>query len=191
MEMKDQLSKEERQILLGIARNSIQSTVAVEPLKLISLDLLPAKLQEFGASFVTITISGKLRGCIGALEACQPLAIDVQEHAAAAASEDYRFAPVSREELRSIEIEISRLTPTKKLEYENSTQLLKKIHPGVDGVVIKDGMRRATFLPQVWEKVSSPEDFLDHLCVKMGAHPELWREKILDVSTYQVEEFKE
>jgi AmmeMemoRadiSam system protein A len=136
-------------------------------------------------------VSGQLRGCIGALEPYQPLAEDVREHAVAAALEDPRFPPVSERELNGIEIEISRLTRPISLEYKDANDLLSKLRPGVDGVILRDAFRRATFLPQVWEKISDPAEFLDNLCYKMGASPDLWRRKHLDVLTYQVEEFRE
>ncbi len=157
----------------------------------INLNCLSKDLNGEGASFVTLTIGGKLRGCIGTLEAHQPLALDVQEHAAAAALEDYRFNPVSSEEVALLEIEISRLTPLGRLDYSDKKDLMSKLRPGIDGVLIKDGGRRATFLPQVWEQISSCEEFLTHLCMKMGARPNLWQNKHLEVYTYQVEEFKE
>ena len=143
------------------------------------------------AVFVTLTENGKLRGCIGTLEAYQPLILDVQEHAVAAAMEDYRFPDVSENELQLINIEISRLTPVQLVDYTTPEDLVGKLRKNVDGVLIKDNGRRATYLPQVWEKVSDPEKFLSQLCVKMGASPDLWREKHLQVYTYQVEKFKE
>jgi AmmeMemoRadiSam system protein A len=109
----------------------------------------------------------------------------------AAALQDYRFPPVPLEELPEIEIEISRLTTPQPLEYADATDLVSALRPGVDGVTLRDGWRRATFLPQVWEKLPDPEMFLSHLCDKMGAAPDLWRRKKLDVSIYQVEEFHE
>jgi AmmeMemoRadiSam system protein A len=189
--MTDFLSQNERTALLIIARQAIETAVTGRPLNPLDLGEMPACLYEVGASFVTLTRDGQLRGCIGAIEAYQPLALDVQEHAVAAAMEDYRFPPVTQEELPLVEIEISRLTPPVKLDYKDPADLLAKLRPGVDGVVLRNGVRRATFLPQVWEKVPRKEDFLDHLCIKMGAQPGLWREKSLDVFTYQVEEFKE
>ena len=95
------------------------------------------------------------------------------------------------DEIDKIKIEISRLTTPQPLAYANSEDLLKKLRPGIDGVVLKEGSRRATFLPQVWEKLTSPETFLDHLCQKMGAHAKLWRQEKLEVLIYQVEEFHE
>jgi AmmeMemoRadiSam system protein A len=189
--MVDRLNLQERVKLLEIAREAINSAVMNEPLETLDLAKMSLVMRGPGASFVTLTIEERLRGCIGALEAYQPLALDVQEHAAAAAMEDFRFPPLSREELPLIEIEISRLTPMKSLDYTGPQDLLAKLRPGVDGVVLKDEIRKATFLPQVWEKVSSKEEFLDHLCLKMGARPSLWREKHLEVMSYQVEEFKE
>ena len=138
---------------------------------------MPAHLREEGASFITLTIHGELRGCIGALEPYQPLAPDVQEHAVAAALEDPRFPPVAPSELDQIEIEISRLTLPKKLAYTDAEDLLAKLHPQVDGVILRDGPRRATFLPQVWEKIPDKAEFLDNLCYKMGAAPDTWRRK--------------
>ncbi len=189
--MAERLNQHEREELLRIARQAIQSATQGRRLEELDFASLPPVFREEGAVFVTLTVGEQLRGCIGAIDAYQPLALDVQEHAVAAATEDFRFPPVTSGELPDIEIEISRLTPRKKLDYEDSQDLLDKLRPGLDGVVIRDGMRRATFLPQVWEKVSDKEDFLDHLCIKMGARPGLWRDKPLEVFTYQVEEFKE
>ncbi|MBM3137386.1 MAG: AmmeMemoRadiSam system protein A [Chloroflexi bacterium] len=189
--MADLLSHNEQMILLTIARQAIQAVTVGDSPNTLDLSELPPAFREIGASFVTITRAGQLRGCIGAIEAYQPLVFDVQEHAMAAATEDYRFPPVTFEELPYIIIEISRLTPPVKMDYDDSNDLLEKLRPGVDGVVLRNGIRRATFLPQVWEKVARKEDFLDHLCIKMGAQPGLWREKPLEVFTYQVEEFRE
>jgi len=132
-----------------------------------------------------------LRGCVGALEPYQPLAEDVREHTVAAALEDFRFPPVQPDELPQIEVEVSRLTRPVALTYDGPEDLLAKLQPGLDGVVIRDGFRRATFLPQVWDKIPDKVDFLDQLCWKMGAEPDLWRRKKLEVLIYRVEEFHE
>lgn len=185
------LTDPERKILLSIARQSIVNAVKHIPTKEIDLATLSEPLQAYGASFVTLFLGRKLRGCIGALFAYQPLALDVQEHAVAAAIEDYRFPNVSELEIPELDIEISRLTAPVSLTYKSPDDLLNQIRPGVDGVIFRDGLRRATFLPQVWESLPKKEDFLSHLCQKMGAHPDLWRNKKLDVSVYEVEEFRE
>jgi AmmeMemoRadiSam system protein A len=128
---------------------------------------------------------------VGALEPYQSLVEDVREHAIAAAFQDYRFPPVQANEIKDIEIEISYLTRPEKLDYKNPNELPKILRPNIDGVVLRDGMKRATFLPQVWDKIPDPEEFLEQLCMKMGSPADLWRRKKLDVMTYQVEEFHE
>jgi AmmeMemoRadiSam system protein A len=154
-------------------------------------DLLTPALSTIGASFVTLTIRGELRGCIGSLEGHQPLFEDVMEHAVQAALEDYRFPPVSEKEISAIKIEISRLTAPVPVSYKAPMDILTVVHAPHDGVILKDGFRRATFLPQVWSQLPDLDDFLSHLCAKMGASSDLWRRKVLEVSIYHVEEFAE
>jgi len=185
------LNEQEKAILLSLARRSIELAVNQRALPHLKLEDYPPPLREIGASFVTLMIQGELRGCIGALEPYQPLVQDVCEHAAAAALEDYRFSPLAPAEVPLIEIEISRLTPPQPLEYNQPQDLIRCLRPNIDGVVLRDGFRRSTFLPQVWEKLPDPEAFLSQLCQKMGAPANLWRRKPLEVFTYQVEEFRE
>lgn len=189
--MDNPLAMEEKQTLLNLARQALEKAVRGQKLDPPDLNSLPAPLQAQGASFVTLTVRGNLRGCIGALEAYQPLVQDVQEHAVAAALEDYRFPPVKEAELKEIQIEVSRLTSPTHLAYSTPEELLAKLRPGVDGVILRDGIRRATFLPQVWGKVADKEEFLSHLCMKMGVSPDAWQRKHLEVLIYQVEEFHE
>jgi hypothetical protein len=185
------INNADRSFLLSLARQSIENCANGAAAPHIDKETLSPILREHGASFVTLTSQGFLRGCVGALEPYQSLAEDVCEHAAAAAFEDYRFPPVQVDELKDIEIEISYLTQPIVLKYEKPEDLSKLLRPNIDGVVIRDGMRRATFLPQVWEKIPDPEEFLEELCMKMGAPANLWRRKMLDVKIYQVEEFHE
>jgi AmmeMemoRadiSam system protein A len=187
----DKLTDEEKKILLRIAREALELGVLGERLPSFEVGSMTPRLKENGASFVTLTIHGNLRGCIGALEPYQPLAKDVREHAIAAALEDPRFPPVSPKELDQIEVEVSRLTVPERLEYKDAEDLLAKLRPNVDGVILREGPRRATFLPQVWEKIPDKAEFLDNLCYKMGAAPNSWRLRHLDVLIYQVEEFQE
>lgn len=189
--MNTPLTSEERQFLLQLARDSIRHALGGHSLPEIPAESVTPALRITGASFVTLTIDDRLRGCIGSLEAHQSLVEDVREHAVQAALEDYRFPPLSMEELKHVSIEISRLTPPVPLEYSLPQDLPGLLRPGVDGVILKDGFRRATFLPQVWEQLPEPEEFLSHLCAKMGASAQLWRSKLLQVSIYQVEEFHE
>lgn len=189
--MTDQLTDGEKKILLRLAREAMECGVRGKKLLPMDKNSLTQNLLEHGASFVTLMINNNLRGCVGALEAHQPLADDVREHALAAALEDPRFRPVEESELSRIKLEISRLTAPRLLEYSSSEELLAKLRPHVDGVVLRDDYRRATFLPQVWEKIPNPVNFLDQLCTKMGTKPNLWRELKLQVYVYQVEEFRE
>jgi AmmeMemoRadiSam system protein A len=190
--MQEKLTLEEQKLLLRLAREAMERGVRGEEIPPLDLSSLPLPLREEGCSFVTITWRGQLRGCIGALEAYQPLAADVREHAIAAALRDPRFPPVREEELSDIRIEVSRLTHPIPVEYKDANDLLSKLRPYVDGVILRDASyRRATFLPQVWEKIPNPAKFLDNLCYKMGLEPDLWCRKHFEVFTYQVEEFHE
>ena len=185
------LTNDEKKYLLKLARDTISNALnritepAVDP------DALTDSLREPGASFVTLTRRGDLRGCIGSLEAHQSLALDVREHAYQAAFEDYRFPPLTKAELPDVHIEISRLTKPVELNYDAPGDLASVLTPGVDGVILQDGYRRATFLPQVWEQLPRVESFLAHLCVKMGSPADVWEHKMLKVKTYRVEEFHE
>ena len=189
--MNEQLTPEEKLTLLKLARQALEAGVRGHPLPNLEETSLTPALRADGASFVTLTIHGNLRGCIGALEPYQPLAEDVREHAVAAALEDYRFPTVQEGELADIEIEVSRLTVPVQLKYVDADDLLKKLNPGKDGVILRDGVHRATFLPQVWEKIPDPDGFLANLCYKMGTAPDTWRRKHLEVLVYRVEEFHE
>ena len=189
--METRLSSEDRRFLLVLARETMENAVKGKQKPERDASSIPESCRQKGASFVTLTIAGELRGCIGTLEAYKPLFKDVQDHAVQAALEDYRFPPVSSEELPLISIEISRLTDPVPLQYEQPADLARLLKPHTDGVILKDGYRRATFLPQVWDQLPQPEMFLAHLCQKMGAAPDLWRHKVLEVSIYHVEEFSE
>lgn len=187
----DHLTAQEKETLLKIARQALELVLRGKELPPLNQTELTSLLKAEGASFVTLTKRGQLRGCIGTLEPSLPLAEDVREHAIAAALNDYRFSNVRAEELDEIKIEISRLTVPTLLDYDGPDDLLAKIRPGVDGIVLRDAPRRATFLPQVWKQVPDKVDFLGQLCQKMGASRDLWQRKKLEVLIYQVEEFHE
>jgi AmmeMemoRadiSam system protein A len=189
--MQEKLTIAEQKTLLRLAREAMEHGVKGEAVPSVDETSLTSNLREEGSSFITLTEHGQLRGCIGSLEPYQSLAADVREHAIAAALKDPRFPPVGKEELNGIKIEVSRLTRPVPLEYKDADDLLSKLRPHVDGVILRDEFHRATFLPQVWEKIPNPTDFLDNLCYKMGADPDLWRRKHMEVLTYQVEEFHE
>lgn len=131
-----------------------------------------------GACFVTLKINGKLRGCIGSLEARRPLAEDVCANAHAAAFQDPRFTPVARDELANLELSISVLTPAQPLIFDTEQDLIEKLQPGVDGLILTDGGRRGTFLPSVWKQLPQATDFLRHLKLKAGLPADHWSDTV-------------
>jgi uncharacterized protein len=185
------LSAAEQQLLLQIARAALSAAAARQPAPSVQAASLPSALTARGACFVTLTEGGQLRGCIGGLHAERPLYADVQQHTAQAALNDPRFLPVTPAEVPAIAIEISVLTAPQPLAYTDAADLVHKLRPHVDGVVLSQGRRRATFLPQVWERAPEPEQFLDLLCDKLGLRPSTWRRAHLGVETYQVFNFAE
>lgn len=189
--MNDPLTEHEKTALLGIAREALEAAVQRSPLSKLDLGVLTPRMQEAGASFVTLFNADVLRGCIGNIKHERPLALDVQNHARAAARDDHRFTPVASEELPQIHIDISVLNQPRTLEFTSPQDLLQKLKPGIDGVILLHGVHRGTFLPQVWKRVTSPEQFLDLLCRKARLPPTAWRERPVEILTYQVESFGE
>jgi uncharacterized protein len=186
-----QAHQADQHTLLALARQAVERAAHGQPLASDSPASLSPWLRTPLASFVTLTTGGALRGCIGGLYPTVPLVEDVQMHAYAAAREDPRFPPVRPEELTAIRIEISVLSAPEPLAYQDPADLLRRLRPGIDGVIVQSGWKRATFLPQVWEKVPGPEAFLELLCEKAALTPDAWRAGQLDVFTYQVEMFEE
>ena len=182
--MKNDLSNEQQQKLLTLARETISCRVNNRK-DFPEGDQDPAFLQRL-ATFVTLKISGKLRGCIGNLEPVSTLWDGVKNNALSAAFNDHRFSPLSAEELGNVDIDISVLSLPAPLEYSNYLDLEEKLRPGIDGVILQDGARGATFLPQVWEQLPSVDLFLGHLCRKAGLTETAWRERVLSIQTYQV-----
>lgn len=185
------LSFDEQRMLLKLARESVACAAAGTPLPHVRLSELPPALREPGACFVTLHKHGDLRGCTGVLVAQMPLAEEVVRTAAATALHDPRFDPVRPFELPDLDIEISILTPPQPLEVPRPADLPRLIRPGIDGVTLYLPPYRATFLPQVWERVPDPVQFLDMLCQKMGLPSRSWLDPQMRVEVYQVEEFSE
>lgn len=181
----------EQALLLALARESVRRAITgTAPLEVEGCRVPPV-LQEPRACFVTLTRRGDLRGCIGTLEARRPLWQAVVGNARAAATRDGRFAPVSPTELPDLEIEVSVLTPLEPVDFRSPEELLARLVPGRDGVCLEIGPRRATFLPQVWEKLPDKERFLEQLALKAGAPRDAWRQPGTHVFTYRVEHFHE
>lgn len=142
-------------------------------------------LKNNGATFVTLTLNHELRGCIGSLIAYRPLLEDLIHNAKAAAFEDPRFYPLSKDEFKNVNLEISLLSEPEPINYETIADLKTKVIPYADGIIVQKGGRKATFLPQVWEQLPTFELFFSHLCQKAGlgaeclqSHPEVWRYRV-------------
>ena len=148
------------------------------------------ELAANGASFVTLTQAGRLRGCIGSLRAWRPLRDDITDNAVSAALHDPRFPPLTASELPITHIEVSVLSPSTPMSFVSRDDALAKLRPGIDGVVLSVGRHRATFLPQVWEELPEPELFIGHLMRKAGLSPSYWSDKV-EISRYTVTAFHE
>jgi AmmeMemoRadiSam system protein A len=184
------LDAEQRRTLLDLARRSIAHGLAEGRALPVAVDDYDPALRARRAAFVTLHEQGRLRGCIGHLEAVQPLVGDVAENAFAAAFRDPRFPPVTAEELDELHIEISVLTSPRPLAFSSEADLLAKLEPGRDGLILEDGRARGTFLPTVWETLPGPAEFLRHLKLKAGLPPDHWSDT-LRVSRYRTECFGE
>lgn len=181
------MNTEERgTILLAIARAAISDALG-RPLK---ADESQPWLQEKGATFVTLTRQGDLRGCIGSLEAHRPLLADVKANALAAAFRDPRFAPLGADELDDIRVEVSLLSPLSPIAFVDEQDALRQLQPNVDGIVFEFGAYRSTFLPQVWEQLPEPAEFMAHLKYKAGLSSDFWADGIR-LSRYSVSKWKE
>lgn len=147
-------------------------------------------LQQPGATFVTLTQTGQLRGCIGSLEAHRSLLQDVKANALAAAFHDPRFAPLTRPELDKTRVEISLLSPSEALTFTDEQDALTQLRPHIDGVIFEYGRYHSTFLPQVWEQLPDAESFMAHLKRKAGLAPDFWAPDVR-LSRYTVSKWKE
>ena len=165
-------------ILLGLARRSIEHGLEHgEPLP-VTLEEFPKALAEPAATFTTLRRAGELRGCCGRLEAAKPLASDVAHSAFEAAFRDPRFDPLRRDEVAGIDLEVSVLTPMETMRVADEADLLQQLQPGLDGLVIVEGLRRATFLPKVWDSLPEPRRFLEQLKLKCGLPQNYWSSQL-------------
>lgn len=178
------LNTEEKNLLLETAKQSITYGLQHHCALPVKLSDFSSLLQTIGATFVTLNKNAELRGCIGTLEAHQPLITDVSEHAFAAAFEDPRFPAVSENEIEQLEISISILTTATPIVFKSEKDLLTQLRPGIDGLIFQAGYHKATFLPVVWEQLKEPEDFLNHLKIKAGLSVNDWPEDVC-ISRYE------
>lgn len=182
----DQPDEEKGSTLLTLARSEIASKLGHERSSPVQADWL----DEPGACFVTLTRQGELRGCIGTLEAHRPLGLDVRENAVAAAFRDPRFMPLTRVEFDAIRVEVSLLSPAEILVVASEEHALASLRPGIDGVVFEYAHYRSTFLPQVWEQLPDPAEFMAQLKRKAGVPMAFWAEGVR-LSRYTVSKWKE
>ncbi len=173
--------------LLTLARNAIAARFGL-PDAPVAVDL--PELHEMGATFVTLTQRGDLRGCIGSLEARRPLLKDVQENACSAAFRDPRFEPLSADEWPLTRVEVSLLTPPEPLAFHDEADALARLRPNIDGVIFSADNRRSTFLPQVWEQLPEPADFMARLKHKAGLPANYWGPDVR-LERYTVRKWKE
>ncbi len=177
--------------LLKVARKTIQESLfGGKGVEKVDENLSPIFKEKRG-TFVTLTMGGNLRGCIGHIVAQESLLEGIKVNAINAAFRDPRFNPVGKNEWDRVKIEVSILTDPKPLSYSDADDLLKKLRPGIDGVILKKGYYQSTFLPQVGTNCREKEDFLNHLCLKAGFDGNAWRKGDLEVSTYQAQAFEE
>lgn len=182
----------ERQFILNLARRAIEHYFSAGDMPIVSSADLPSeKLRADGACFVTLTVGGKLRGCIGHTETMQPLYLDIMENAVAAATADPRFYPLAADEIEKIKIEVSVLSEPAPLKFDSPAELLIRLRVGRDGVILSQNGQTATYLPQVWKEIPDKEKFLSSLCEKAGLYPDAWKDKTTRVWTYIVEAIAE
>lgn len=172
--------------LIEVAYAAVTYGVHTGRVLLMNPEAFDPEYRELRATFVTLRKDGELRGCIGSLEPTRSLLEDVAANAFSAAFRDPRFPPVTEDEIASLEIQISALGPVEPLLFQSEDDLLSKLRPGVDGLVLREGGRRGTFLPQVWDELRDPRQFLRQLKRKAGLQPDHWSDQIR-VERYTVE----
>jgi AmmeMemoRadiSam system protein A len=184
------MKTEYQNLLLQIAREAIAQGLGKSIEKVPDFGKLPEELRAERATFVTLELGGQLRGCIGMLEACRPLAEDVAQNARAAAFQDPRFPALAANEFEQIEIHISVLSPPEEMMFSSEADLLAQVRPGIDGLILQEGHHCGTFLPSVWDELPEKEQFLFHLKQKAGLAGSYWSES-LQIFHYTTEFFGE
>jgi len=184
------MKEEVKKYLLKLSRATILSKFNSD-IKEVLDEEIPDEVKIQGACFVTLTLDGELRGCIGSMEAHRPLYKDAIDHSENAAFKDPRFPALTAAEASSVKIEISVLTPRTEVSYSEFSDLKDKIIPHKHGVYLSYSYYSATFLPQVWEQLSTHEEFFSHLCYKAGLEPDFMLKNHPKIEIYTVENFRE
>jgi AmmeMemoRadiSam system protein B/AmmeMemoRadiSam system protein A len=185
------LKKHQGQALIKLARQTIAESLGKKSIPVDPRTLDDSAFQDHRGTFVTLTINKQLRGCIGNLDATESILAGIKRNAMNAAFHDPRFSALEARELDGVDIEVSILTEPEPLEYADSKELISKLQVHVDGVILRKGSASATFLPQVWEQLPRPEQFLSHLCMKAGLPADDWEKSRPKIMTYQVQYFEE
>jgi AmmeMemoRadiSam system protein A len=191
----ERFTEEQGALLIRLARQTLMTRlnlkVDAQERSALEAALEADIFKSVRGTFVTLTQKGQLRGCIGHLTGIAEVHQSVRQNAVSAAFHDPRFAPLTAAELTDVAIEISILTEPQPLDYADAEDLVRRLRPRVDGVILSQQGASATFLPQVWQQLPNPKTFLAHLCQKAGLRAESWRAGDLTVSTYQVQSFEE
>ena len=173
-------------VLLNVARAAIAEQFKIT----LPVNTNHPWLHDKAATFVTLMLDNKLRGCIGSLHAHRALKKDVYENARGAAFRDPRFAALSQAEYEQVEIEVSLLTSPTPIEFTDETDALQQLSPGRDGIIFSYDNHRSTFLPQVWEQLSEPKAFLEQLKVKARLSADFWHPDV-KLERYAVKKWRE
>ncbi len=190
-----ELTPEQGQALLRLARLTLCEKLGRRLPSAEAASLQPAlkdpALERLAGVFVTLTLRKRLRGCIGNFHPLEPITEGVRSNVLNAAFNDPRFKPLAGHELERVKIDVSVLSTPRPLSYDSPGDLISQLTPHLHGLIIRSGHAGATFLPQVWEQLPRPEEFLSHLCQKAGLPKDEWKRGKLEVSTYQVQHFEE
>jgi AmmeMemoRadiSam system protein A len=179
-------SETEKQSMLKLAHDAIAHGLEHNQMMQIDLAAYPQNLQKKQPCFVTLHLKDQLRGCIGSSHAHQPLANDIVHNAHAAAFGDPRFFPLTPEEFKNIDIHISVLNEPEPLQFDSEEDLIHKLRPNIDGLILTENNHRGTFLPSVWESLPDPKQFWKHLKLKAGLPEDYWS-NTLKIERYTVE----
>jgi uncharacterized protein len=168
------LSENDKRALLQVVTDAITLAATKRAQLKLDLERFSPALKELRSCFVSLHRFGELRGCIGSIEPRHPLIEDAAHNGYAVALKDYRFPPLMKAELPGLDVHVTVLSALEKIQCSSEADLLAKLRPNVDGLLIQDGNHQATFLPVMWEQLPAPQDFLQHLKEKAGMSFQHW-----------------
>lgn len=180
------LVRDDLELLVDIADDALVAGLTGRPFEPVAPHSLPASLRDHRGVFVTLTVDGDLNGCIGDVAGRQPLADAVVRLALAAAFDDPRLPPLRADQYDRLDVEVSVLSAFASIGARDRAELAASLRPGVDGVIVGAGYQSGLFLPDVWDQLPHPDDFLDHLWRKAGLPPGTWPDTILQFTTQRL-----